>query len=333
MTDNEQQEHPAATPRASEAGKEAQPAESPAATPTPTPRAASPTSAIVRSLVRSVTPLHHAWSRALMTDDVAAARQQTLSLWQALLVAIATATSEREGRMGERGAAVLTTGIPPQENDLVTLLEDQSEAAALHWLQVAYLMSVMGLTVAMRSIDAPSIEVTTFGTQQGGMSTEEFFDAGGLELLRSRAELVGRIEDELDAALDDSARAPLSQSWTNELDTALSLVSGGCHDSALAHLIIALKLLVYWAVPEAATVVTPFEELLEACPSLRQLAVVVRRAQLIVHNMGDGEPAPLSQAVPIAEVLAASIGRLTVTLPRYEVLAAVEESRRQWTEL
>ena len=333
MTGDQQEEQPAEPLQPNEAGKEAQPAESPAATPARTPRAASPTSRIVRSLVRSVTPLHHAWSRALMADDVAAARQQTLSLWQSLLVAIATATTERRGRMADRGAAVLTTGIPPQENDLVTLLEDQSEAAALHWLQVAHLMSVMGLTVAMRSIDTPSIEVTTFGPPQGGVSTEEFFDAGGLELLRSRAELLGRIEDELDAALDDSARAPLSQSWTRELDTALSLVSGGRHNSALAHLIIALKLLIYWAVPEAAFVVTPFEELLEACPSLRQLAVAVRRAQVIVHAMGNGEPAPLSQAVPIAEVLAASIGRLTMALPGNEVLAAVEESRRQWTEL
>jgi hypothetical protein len=151
--------------------------------------------------------------------------------------------------------------------------------------------------------------------------------------LRSRAELLGRIEDELDAELDDSARAPVSNLWARELNTALSLISSGRHDSALAHLIIALRLLIHWSVPEAASVVSPFEELLEACPSLRNLALAVRRAQAIVHGMAGGEPASLPQAIPIAEVMAASIGRLTVSLPRNEVLAAVEESRRQWTEL
>jgi hypothetical protein len=263
-----------------------------------------------------------------MTDDVTAARRETLAIWQALLVAIAAASAERGEGMAERGAAVLTVGIPPREHDLATLVEDQSDAAALHWLQLAHVMSVMSLTGAMRSIDAPSIEVTTFGVPQEGMSTEAFFDAGGLELLRHRAELLGRIEDELDAALDDRARASLGDSWTRELETGFSLISVGRHDSALAHLIIALRLLISWAVPDAASVATPFEELLEACPSLRDLAVAVRRAQVIVHGMECGEPAPLSQAVPIAEVLAASIGRLTVAFPRKEVLAATEESRR-----
>jgi hypothetical protein len=264
-----------------------------------------------------------------MTEDVAAARQETLSIWHALVVAIAAASTERGERLAERDAAVLTVGIPPREHDLVTLLEDQSESAALHWLQTAHVMSFMSLTRAMRSIEAQSIEVTTFDVQQGGMSKEEFFDSGGLELLRRRAEVLGRIEDDLDAALDDRARAPLGHSWTLELDTALSLISVGRHDSALAHLIIALRLLIYWAVPDAASVATPFVELLEACPSLRNLAAAVRRSQMIVHGMGDGEPAQLSQAVPIAEVLAASIGRLTVALPRNEVIAAIEESRRR----
>lgn len=327
MSDEVREEQLPETPQASEAGQEAQAAETPGTTTPPPPRAASPTSAIVRSLVRSVTTLHHAWSRALMTDDVAAARLETLSIWQALLVSIAAASRERGEPIAERGAAVLTVGIPPREHDLVTLVEDQSDAAALHWVQLAHAMSVMSLTGAMRSIDAPSIEVTTFGVHQKGMSTEAFFDAGGLELLRHRAELLGRIEDELDAALDDGARGSLGHSWTRELDTALSLISGGRHDSALAHLIIALRLLIDWAVPGAASVATPLEELLEACPSLRDLAVAVRRAQVIVHGMAGGEPALPSQVVPIAEVLAASIRRLTVTLPRKEVLAAIEESR------
>lgn len=230
--------------------------------------------------------------------------------------------------MAERAAAVLTVGIPPREHDIVTLVEDQSDAAVLQWLQTAHVMSFMSLMRAMRSIEAPSIEVTTFDVSQGGMSTEQFFDSGGLQLLRHRAELLGRIEDELEAALDDRARASRGNSWTRELDIALSLTSVGRHDSALAHLIIALRLLCYWAVPDAASVATPFEELLEACRSLRDLAVAVRRAQVIVHGMGDGEPAPLSQAVPIAEVLAASIGRLTVAFPRNEVLAAMESRRR-----
>lgn len=325
MSDESREELPPATHRASDAGQEAGGAEAPAKAALP-PRAASPTSAIVRSLVRSATTLHHAWSRALMTDDVVAARQEALSFWQSLAIAIAAASTERGQAMAERGAAVLAVQIPLREHDLVTLVEDESDAAALQWLQTAQVMSFMGLMRAMRGIEEPSVEVTTFDVSQGRLSKERFFDSGGLQLLRGRAELLGRIEDELESALDDRARAPLGNSWSGELDMGLSLISIGRHDSALAHLIIALRLLCYWAVPDAASAATPFEELLEACPSLQALAVAVRRAQLIVHGMGDGEPAPLSEAVPIAEVLAASIARLTVVFPRNELRAAMDPS-------
>ena len=156
------------------------------------------------------------------------------------------------------------------------------------------------------------------------MTAEEFFDAGGLELLRERAKLLGRIEDELDAALDDSARAPLTHSWMLELDRSLALMSTGRHDSALAHLIIAFKLLLYWAVPDAMSATASFEQILTACPSLLNPAAGLLRAEAIVHGMARGEPAPLSEAVLLAEGLAATIRRLTLAFPRSEVLAAMK---------
>ena len=60
---------------------------------------------------------------------------------------------------------MLTVNIPPRDQDLVTLIDDHSDAAALHWLTAAHAIAVASLVAAMRVIDGPSITVTTFDTQ------------------------------------------------------------------------------------------------------------------------------------------------------------------------
>jgi hypothetical protein len=159
------------------------------------------------------------------------------------------------------------------------------------------------------------------------MSVEQFYDAGGLELLRRRAELLGEAEDELEAALNDAARVPLSHRWTWELDTALRLIDIGQHDSALAHLVIALNLLITWAVPEFVEAGVTLPDLLRACPSLKTLAVVFKRAQEMATEMANGQPPPFAEALLVSEALARAIRQLTVVLPRSEIVSALEAIR------
>lgn len=258
-----------------------------------------------------------------MSDEASASRRELLERWQALLTAVQAAAAEREGSLAESGSSNLAIRLPPAIEEVAKLLSDQSPTADADRTRTAHILAVAKLAEAIRIIMEPSVRVTNLVTT----THEDFFDSGGLELLRRRAELLGEIEDDLDVLLHSESQPPASERWMNELDKGLELVVGGRPDSALGHLIVALTLLVRWAVPEVASIPGTVSDLLDGVPSLHALATVVSHAQQIVAGMAEGASAPLAESMLIAESLVNAISRLTGSLPRAEIMGAVEVLR------
>ncbi len=284
------------------------------------PRPASPASLAVRGVRQSVTELHEAWSQALNSKEAADARTATLGQWAALSQAVQLAAMDRQEMFNRRGAGRVPRSLPPVASDIAALLGDESPDAQLHWLEIAHLLAVLRLTEAMKIIEGPSVRVTSSRHPAGAW----FFDAGGLQLLQRRATLLGHLEDQLDVELDEAARPFPEVPWTRELSEAIALVGSGFDSSALPHLLVALRLLLTWAVPEMRAVNVELAAVLDRCPSLRErLCGPVRRAQELVSGMASGQPAPLSECLVLADYLAREIGMLTVMVPRDEVRAAI----------
>jgi hypothetical protein len=227
---------------------------------------------------------------------------------------------DRQEILNRRGAGRMPMSLPPAAPEIAALLREESPDAHLHWLEVAHLLAVLRLAEAMKNIEGPSVRVTSSRHPTGAL----FFDAGGLQLLQRRATLLGHLEDQLDAELDEASRPLPEVPWTQELSAAKTLVGGGFDSSALPHLLVALRLLLTWAVPELRAVHVELAEVLDRCPSLRErLSGPVRRAQQLVSGMANGQPAPLSECFVLADYLATEIGMLTIMVPRDEVRAAV----------
>lgn len=300
-----------------------QPPEPPAA-PAP-PRAVSPTSSIVRALIRDVSALEEAWSRCLEADDVATARAQLLMRWQALLTSLAASASQREPSLIARGVDRLNVSLPLTDTDLDRIFRPDGPEGALQRLVIAHIVAVAHLVEAIRIIESPSITVTKL--HAGGFRVEHFFDAGGIELLHRRSELVARLEDRLDAELTSHAAPSPGETWNLQLARALHLIDAGEHDSALPHLLVAVKEVLGFITPELLGSDLAAEDLLGECPSVAYLRAPLQRARQMVMTMAAGDASSVADAVVLAEGLAYGIRRLITSPPRREIEAAMDALR------